>query len=308
MADVGITDLFHIIHVSETLEPLDAFYDDVFGPRRGIMDGNYSAMEKRDASLVAIGNCIIEPMAPSKNVEGWDVMPVGRFWKKFGPHWHSLAWYCTETGAIWDQLVPRGVRMVTDGGNPLNGRPTGERSATSNGSLFTHPKDTGTQLEFYPHVMPSDPRFAPGWDGEWWAANHPLGLRRMAYATLVVRDMDRAVDMYVGGLGGKLLHEDTSALTGTRNVYVLIGADTIVELASPASGDSLAGQDLVAYGDMLHAVAFRVNSLPAAEKHLAGKGIGVIARDDHTIVADPQKTFGAPFRFTTWDVPGDPRN
>jgi catechol 2,3-dioxygenase-like lactoylglutathione lyase family enzyme len=308
MADVGITDLFHIIHVSETLEPLDAFYDDVFGPRRGIMDGNYSAMEKRDASLVAIGNCIIEPMAPSKNVEGWDVMPVGRFWKKFGPHWHSLAWYCTETGAIWDQLVPRGVRMVTDGGNPLDGRPTGERSATSNGSLFTHPKDTGTQLEFYPHVMPSDPRFAPGWDGEWWAANHPLGLRRLAYATLVVRDMDRAVDMYVGGLGGKLLHEDTSALTGTRNVYVLIGADTIVELASPASGDSLAGQDLTAYGDMLHAVAFRVNSLPAAEKHLAGKGIGVIARDDHTIVADPQKTFGAPFRFTTWDVPGDPRN
>jgi catechol 2,3-dioxygenase-like lactoylglutathione lyase family enzyme len=198
--------------------------------------------------------------------------------------------------------------MVTDGGNPLDGRPTGERSATSNGSLFTHPKDTGTQLEFYPHVMPSDPRFAPGWDGEWWAANHPLGLRRLAYATLVVRDMDRAVDMYVGGLGGKLLYEDTSVLTGTRNVYVLIGADTIVELASPASGDSLAGQDLVAYGDMLHAVAFRVNSLPAAEKHLAGKGIGVIARDDHTIVADPQKTFGAPFRFTTWDVPGDPRN
>ena len=308
MADVGITDLFHIIHVSETLEPLDAFYDDVFGPRRGIMDGNYSAMEKRDASLVAIGNCIIEPMAPSKNVEGWDVMPVGRFWKKFGSHWHSLAWYCTETGAIWDQLVPRGVRMVTDGGNPLDGRPTGERSATSNGSLFTHPKDTGTQLEFYPHVMPSDPRFAPGWDGEWWAANHPLGLRRLAYATLVVRDMDRAVDMYVGGLGGKLLHEDTSALTGTRNVYVLIGADTIVELASPAGGDSLAGQDLAAYGDMLHAVAFRVNSLQAAEKHLADKGIGIIARDDQTIVADPQKTFGAPFRFTTWDVPGDPRN
>jgi hypothetical protein len=33
--DVGIGDIFHIIHVSETLEPLDAFYDDVFGPRRG---------------------------------------------------------------------------------------------------------------------------------------------------------------------------------------------------------------------------------------------------------------------------------
>jgi len=62
VADAGIGDIFHIIHVSETLEPLDAFYDDVFGPRRGIMDGSYSALETRDASLVAIGNCITEPM------------------------------------------------------------------------------------------------------------------------------------------------------------------------------------------------------------------------------------------------------
>jgi len=308
MADVGIGSLFHIIHVSETLQPLDAFYDDVFGPRRGIMDGGYSAMEKRDASLIAIGNCIVEPMAPSKNVEGWDVMPVGRFWQKFGSHWHSLAWYCRETGAIWDRLEPRGVRMVTDGGNPLNGRPTGEMSATSHGSLFTHPKDTGTQLEFYPRVMPNDPRFLPGWDGNWWATHHPLGVRRLGYATLVVRDMDRAVDMYVNGLGGQPLHEGESALTGTRNVYVLVGTDTIVELATPLDGDSVAGRDMAAYGDMLHAVAFRVESLPAAEKHLAEKGIGIIGRDEHTILADPDKTFGAPFRFTTWDVPGDPRN
>jgi catechol 2,3-dioxygenase-like lactoylglutathione lyase family enzyme len=133
-------------------------------------------------------------------------------------------------------------------------------------------------------------------------------VRRLAYVTPVVRDMDRAVDMYVDGLGGRPLDEGKSALTGTRNVYVQIGTDTIVELASPLDGDSLAARDLAAYGDMLHATAFRVESLPAAEKHLAGKGISIMARDDHTILADPEKTFGAPFRFTTWDVPGDPRN
>jgi len=146
MADAGIGDIFHIIHVGETLEPLDAFYDDVFGPRRGIMDGSYSALEKRDASLIAIGNCIIEPMAPSKHVEGWDVMPVGRFWKKFGSHWHSLAWYCRETGMIWDRLEPRGVRMVTDGGNPLNGRPTGEQSETSHGRCSPTPRTPAPSL------------------------------------------------------------------------------------------------------------------------------------------------------------------
>jgi hypothetical protein len=95
---------------------------------------------------------------------------------------------------------------------------------------------------------------------------------------------------------------------GITDLFHIIHVSTIVELASPPGGNSLAGQDLAACGDMLHAVAFRVNSLQAAEKHLADKGIGIIARDDQTIVADPQKTFGAPFRFTTWDVPGDPRN
>jgi hypothetical protein len=103
-------------------------------------------------------------------------------------------------------------------------------------------KDTGTQLEFCPRVMPTGPRF-------WWATHHPLGVRRLAYA-----------------------------------------------------------QDLAAYGDMLRATAFRVRSPAAAEKHLAGQGIPIIGRDDHTILADPQKTSGAPSRFTTWDVPGDPRN
>jgi catechol 2,3-dioxygenase-like lactoylglutathione lyase family enzyme len=307
MPDLGIGDLFHIIHINEALQPLDAWYDDVFGPRRGLMDGGYSALEKRDASLIVIGDAIIEPMAPSKNVEGWEAMPVGRFWKKFGSHWHSLAWYCDDVGPIWERMGQRGVRMVTDGGNPIIGRPTGERSETSNGSLFTHPRDTGTQLEFYPKVMATDPRRKPDWDARYWADNHPLSLERLAYATLVVRDMDRAIDTYAEGLGGELLHAGESALTGTRNAYVLVGTSTIIELATPTGDDSLAARDLAAYGDMLHAVAWRVDDLAAAEKHLASKGIPVIGRDEHTILADPEKTFGAPFRFTTWDVPGDPR-
>jgi len=41
---------------------------------------------------------------------------------------------------------------------------------------------------------------------------------------------------------------------------------------------------------------------------MADVGITSLFRIIHTIVADPQKTFGAPFRFTTWDVPENPRN
>ena len=41
--------------------------------------------------------------------------------------------------------------------------------------------------------------------------------------------------------------------------------------------------------------------------HLEAKGITIVARDDTTILADPADTYGAPFRFTTRAVPGDPR-
>lgn len=153
MTSFTIGRLFHIIHISEELAPLDAWYDDVFSPVRGIMDGGYSEIEKRDASLIVIGDAIIEPMAVSK-VEGAEELPVGRFTARFGRHWHSLAWYVDDVGPLWESMQAQNIRVVTDGGVPLPTRPTG-------GSLFTHPRDTHTQLEFFPHVIPTDPRFSP---------------------------------------------------------------------------------------------------------------------------------------------------
>ena len=38
---LNIGKMFHIVHISEVLGPLDAWYDDVFAPKRGIMDNNY---------------------------------------------------------------------------------------------------------------------------------------------------------------------------------------------------------------------------------------------------------------------------
>ena len=62
---LNIGKMFHIVHVAEALGPLDAWYDDVFVPRRGIMDDDYLALEMREGSLLAIGDTVIETMAPS---------------------------------------------------------------------------------------------------------------------------------------------------------------------------------------------------------------------------------------------------
>ena len=84
----------------------------------------------------------------------------------------------------------------------------------------------------------------------------------------------------------------------------------MLELAHPTRADGLAGKELAAYpGGMCHAMAFTVEDLDQVAAHLADTGVARTGRDDDTtIIADPVDSYGAPFRFTTWRVPGDPRD
>ncbi len=290
--------LFHVIHISDDLPTLDAWYDDVYAPRWGIMDNTYSEHEMRYASLPVVADTIVETMAPAR-VPGAESLPVARFEAKFGRRWHSLAWYVDDVGEIYDHLQQRGVRLTGHHGSAVGSRP-------QRGPIYTHPRDTHTQLEFYSPVPDIDFRFHDDFDATAWE-RHPIGIKRLAYATIVVGDVARATDFFTEGLHGHVICERQSTLTMTRNVYVLIGSDTVVELAQPLDGESLAGRDLATNGDMCHAIAWHVNDLDATAEYLASRHIRVIDRDDATLVADPADSFGAVTRFTTDDIPGDPR-
>jgi catechol 2,3-dioxygenase-like lactoylglutathione lyase family enzyme len=230
-------------------------------------------------------------------------MPLGRFYKRFGTHWHSIAWYTDDLAEIWQRCTDSGVRVFGQGGRVLDQPPT-------DGIVVTHPKDTNAQLEFQPlagtPLVEHDLRLQPGWDPDWWVTNHPLGLRRLAYTTVLVRDLNRAKHVWVDIIGGVLLHENFSELTGTSNAYLLVG-DTVVELATPTRDGTLAAADMAANGEIHHAAAFRVVDLERAERYLAAKGIKVADRDETTLLTDPTTTHGAPFRWTTAAIPGDPQ-
>jgi hypothetical protein len=253
---------------------------------------------------------VIEVMAPSAEPEA-ALMPIGRFFAKFGRHWHSVAWYDDDVRTTWDRLLAQGIQVSHAGG--LTDPPPDE------GDIYTHPKSTFTQLEFYqPQVALGgpqapgpfgDPRFEPGWDALWQASLNPLGIQRMASVTIVVPDLERATTVYCNGIGATLLGTDASELHGTRSAYVALGPETVVELAQPTGADGLAGADLATYpGGTCHAITFTVANLEQVEAHLAQVGVSVLGRDETTIVADPKDAFGAPFRFTTGRVPGDPRD
>jgi catechol 2,3-dioxygenase-like lactoylglutathione lyase family enzyme len=306
--------IFHLIHMSDDFWELNDWYAEIFAPiefTKRHSDGNTFPTwtgEMRDASLIVVADVCFEPMSPSMFLDGWDKMPVGRFYNKFGRHWHSIAWYTDDNLELYRSLKDRGVRFFFNGGGSDS-----SREPTPGEALFTHPKDTAGALELMqgPRInddVVRDPRFTSDYDVDRWAREHPLGLKRLAYITLVVKDLDKAKKFYVEGLNGTVLLEDDSSLTMTRSTFVAVGDHTIVELALPLESDTLAGRDLARNGDIMHSVAFQVVDLDQAERYLTSKGVGIVGCDDSTLLADPDTTFGAPFRFTTASLPGDPRD
>lgn len=292
--------IFHLIHMTGDLPALEAWYDDVFGVQRGFLDHNYLDMEKRDASLVVLGDIVIEPLAPAFRMEGWDKYPLGKFYNRFGSHWHSIAWYCDDEKPYWYNLKENNIRMLGIAG--VDSDEPSEKPMP----IFTHPKDTLTQLEILPpgmSVSKLDPRNKPDFDSRWWVTNHPLGLYGMAYTTVLAKDLDRGVHVYSEVLGGTVLERSTSALTGTEDVYINMG-ESVVQLSRPTTDDSIAADDMAKFGEMHHAVCFKVHDLDIAQAYLESKGIKTAARDDQTLLCVPETTHGVPFRFTTRDIPG----
>jgi len=293
-----ITKLFHLIQVTDDYAGLDAWYEEVFGAIRftdGVDNFPYLEVEKRNATLTAVAGACIEPISPAFQVEGWEQAPIGRRYSKVGAHWYSLAWHLDDPLDLYRHLKSKGVRFFGQGG--ASGEPTADDP------LFTHPKDTGCALEFMDHrakglsAMP-DPRFTdPNYAAIDWTTRTPLGLRDLGYITVVTSDLDRGKTVFADWLKGTVLGESTSELTGTQDVYVQVG-ESVIQLAKPLGGESLADADLAKNGESMHSVTWLVADLAKAKAFLAEKSVKFLAEDDHTLLADPSTTFGANYRFT----------
>lgn len=296
---------FHLIHVTEDYEEVAAWYADVFdGLANWVRYPGfpYLDVEIRDADLIIIADCCIEPMAPAKRVDGWDKKPVGRFLNKFGSRWQTMSWYTEGIDELYDHLQARGTRFFGLGGTE------GDKGLKGRRGIFTHPRDSHGGLEFISFMsdkppyrpLSGDPRYFPGFDPEWWAKYHPLGLERLAYMTVVVNDLDAAKEFYLNGLNATPIVETDCAITGTRSAFVAMGHETVVEIALPVSDNSLAARDLAQNGPFFHAVTWKVRDLEKARNHLESKGVVISDANESFLLTDPETTHGAVHRFTTW--------
>ncbi|MGE0794971.1 MAG: VOC family protein [Acidimicrobiia bacterium] len=297
---------FHIIHLTDDLKALDAWYYDIFSCQRYMPD-SYMKSEVRDASLVLIGDLCIEPLAPAFHVEGWDNMPLGRFYNRLGTRFHSFAWHVDEgLDELYHDLREHGVRCYGTAG-------VKQEDDSVRGALFTHPRDTYTQLEFVPAPRPDgpavlrDPRYRPDWSPAWWADFHPLQVQKLSHSTVSVRDVDKARDLYVDVFRGKLLHQGEVAHHQTESAFVLVGEDMVIEFAQPLEPTSPVAVDMERYHESIYSVTYKVRDLAQAEEYLTRKGVSFLTNDGTTMVSDPATTMGCTMAFSTWSVPGDPR-
>lgn len=296
--------LFHLTMLVEDLAPVERFFNAVFSPM--CIMRSYSSHWHRHAAVYVIAETCIEPMHVLPPESGGTATSWYRFMAAHGPRVHNLAFYVDDIPALAERLTAAGVR-TTDGG-------------TGGGTLFAHPKDTPGMVEFYtpadPGFLTMDPRLRSAWKpfaDDYWPRQHRLGLVRTSHITILVEDLDRAVDFYGGVLDGTNLPAQSSRLDGVTSRYVLVGDDTVVELARPDDMSSPLGRELAQVGEGAVAVTFLVNDLDRASTFLAGHpdaggGEAIAHVGPHDVVLDRAQTWGLEFRFTDEALVGDPRS
>ena len=300
-----IREFFHLIHIVDDFDEAEQRYAALLSPATYVPK-HWGDFDKRWASLARIGpDFVLELMEPGIAPEDQGA-PLPKFRNRHGQHLHSFAWLvdAQDLRPLAARMHRRGVRVLDPYSVLYQEGPNDGEAAT----FFTHPKDTFGQLEFH-GVAPDGGHHRqalPADAATFWRDEHPLGIEGTSHLTTVVADLDRGRQFYEEILDAPAFLEETSDVR--RSAFVMVGTETIVELAQPTTTDSPLARDLAEHGELPHALTFRVRDLDAAERHVETTGIRVADRSGDTLALEPEDMFNAHIAFTTRRLPHDPRH
>jgi hypothetical protein len=300
--DYGIGLMIHSVHMTDDVPALNKFYEEVFGGLMymGVDEPNYLPPEDRWAGLIMISDLCIETMAP--NLPANVTKPVGKFYDKFGQHLHSVGYLVDDLDGLAERLIERGVYIGRPGGGRI------DKLEPETGYFYPSPRDTaGLMVELCRVHMPSDPRELDTWSSQqkMWENGHPLGIKRFLYCTLGVKDLESAVKTYVDIMQAVPVAEGIDDGGHYKYATLQLG-DCLLQLAEPLDNDSLLGQHVEQWGNMIYSLTFRVKDLDEAEKWLNSKNVRTSRPRPGLLAANPEDTFSAPYFFTTDVVENDP--
>ncbi len=287
---------FHLLHVVGDLDAADEWYDRIFSVRRFVR--NYMKAAMRKASLVLLGDFVMEPAQPVQQ-PGWEKSALGKFYARFGQRFHSIAWYVDDLRETCQVLSEHKIRLFDMVGKPVTDPGRGD-------AVWTHPQDTHAAFEFA--VAPRffiDPRLQPGWSTEFPRDQHPLGIERASHITMLFGDLKDALRVYQDALGAKLFHEQEFA-GRKRSAFFAVGADTVIEAAQPLSPSSPEGRELEQAGEGIFSVTFKTGNLTRAADHLRSNNVR-FELTENGLVINREDAFGMVLGFTEQPLPNDPR-
>jgi methylmalonyl-CoA/ethylmalonyl-CoA epimerase len=109
--------------------------------------------------------------------------------------------------------------------------------------------------------------------------------------SVVVRDLDAAVDRFTRLFGLKVHHRSESKEFGFKNAILPTGIGHI-ELMQPTDPDKPVGKFLAKHGEGVYLVGFESKDIPGAVARLKKDGVKVTSPRDDLAWVHPQETHG----------------
>jgi methylmalonyl-CoA/ethylmalonyl-CoA epimerase len=109
--------------------------------------------------------------------------------------------------------------------------------------------------------------------------------------SVVVRDLEAAIDRYTRLFGLTVHHRGESKEFGFKNAILPTGIGHI-ELLQPIDPDKAVGRFLAKHGEGVYLVGFECKDIPAAAAHLKKEGARVSQRRDDLAWVHPQDAHG----------------
>jgi hypothetical protein len=293
---VKIGKLFHLTPLVDDLSAAEFFFVGLFSPICVYRD--YSPHWHRDASMLIVADTVIEPMQPYPPATGQKGTSWFRYVDKYGPRVHNLAFYVQDAPALAQRFTDAGI-AITDGG--------------VSSTVFTYPRSTAPMLEIFEpgEHRTTDPRFAAHWPAfcdEFWTEGQSLGLRRLSHVTVVVADHRATARFYVDVLDSVKLPEQSSSVVGAEATFVMVGEDTVVELAQPMTKECPIRSDLETVGECVTGATFTVKDVDAVVARLAvAQRLPAWTQTACRIDFDRASTWNCQYTLTEDNLVGDPR-
>jgi hypothetical protein len=226
------------------------------------------------AGLIGIGRVLFEIFVPHEYL----------LLSRYGAHYLGVE-YQADMDVARKAIAERGMRLVRDIGH----------------AIHTHPADAfGMSFEFYHgyfHDMDWPNLNGPIKPAKYWRDEHGLGLTGMKGYSLVVNDLDAAVDFFKSFVSGEVVYKEDRPAVAGRAVGLKV-ADAIMEIMTP-TGDGALQKHLRQHNQGIRSTIFTTRSIDQTKKYFADKGIKLVPGDAPGALAiPPEANLGVIFEFT----------